>query len=117
MPELGALQIGATLKEGRLTARLDAQSPEALRVLREHLSDLEAALVRQGLTVDLQVSSSDEQGAWQGRGDGQRSDDTGQQISIEPGIAVAAPALHSSTPLSAPTQRGKACRDHLDIHV
>lgn len=116
LAELGALQIGATLKDGRLTARLDAKSLATQRVLREHLSELEAALVRQGLTVDLQVRHSDQQGEWPGTGHRQAPHDAGSST-IEPVHAAATLEVNAPPPLPVTATQRKGSRDHLDIHI
>lgn len=51
-PELGALQIDVSLKNGAVSARLEAQSTAAHRALTENLSQLHEALTQLGVTVD-----------------------------------------------------------------
>ena len=51
-PELGSLQIDVSVKDGALSARLEAQTSAAQQILQDNLPELKEALAQQGLTVD-----------------------------------------------------------------
>ena len=72
-PELGVLQVEITGdKNGNLVARLEVNTPAAQQALQDNLSDLRAALTRQGITLDrieiqLNESNSNDEPGSQGR--------------------------------------------------
>lgn len=57
-PELGALKVQMTLRDGAVTAMFTAATAKAHSLLREHMGTLRASLESQGLTVErLSVQS------------------------------------------------------------
>lgn len=59
-PELGNLQIDVSMRDGMLSARLEAQSPATHQLLVDNLPQLKDSLTQQGLQVDrLEVDLSD----------------------------------------------------------
>lgn len=117
LPELGALTIGVLLKNGVLAARLDVQSPATLGALREKLSELEAALARQGYPVDLQINRLDEQASSQSGFDGQSSGESQQESPMESGIEPARLGSDVNSPPPVPIPRRDSNRGRLDIHI
>ncbi len=51
-PSLGSVKIDVTFKDGSINARLLADNAQVTNLLREHGSDLQAAIRKLGLTVD-----------------------------------------------------------------
>lgn len=51
-PELGSLRLELQMKDGTMTARLEAEQPAARQLLLEHLPALRDRLAQQGLRVD-----------------------------------------------------------------
>lgn len=59
-PELGALRIDVSVRDGAVTARLETQTSAAQRILTDSLPQLRDALAQQGLNVDrIEVQQSD----------------------------------------------------------
>ena len=59
-PELGNVQIDVSMRDGLLSARLEAQSPATHQLLSDNLSQLKDSLAQQGVQVDrLEVGLSD----------------------------------------------------------
>jgi flagellar hook-length control protein FliK len=61
-PELGALQLEVTLQPGKLTARIETETPQARTILLDNLPQLRARLAEQGMVVerfDVDVSARD----------------------------------------------------------
>jgi flagellar hook-length control protein FliK len=58
--ELGNVQIDVTMRDGMLSARLEAQSPGTHQLLVDNLPQLKESLAQQGVQVDrLEVDLSD----------------------------------------------------------
>lgn len=73
-PELGALQIDVSLNNGTISARLEAQTPAAQRVLTDNLPQLQQALSQQGMNVErLEVFLADQRTGDNGPDFGDRS--------------------------------------------
>ncbi len=102
-PELGALQIDVSIKNGALTAQLRAESPEARKALEDSLPQLKQSLSDQGMSIDrIDVLPTDPRGAenqsahtggsfGQGGGTGQGSDSGQAGIGFQPAEPAPAP--------------------------
>jgi flagellar hook-length control protein FliK len=51
-PDLGALQVSVSVRDGVLSARLETQNPATQRILADNLSQLKDSLTQQGVTFD-----------------------------------------------------------------
>lgn len=84
-PELGALQVDVTVRDGAVSARLEVQTAAAHQTLVEHLGQLREALSQSGAPVeriDVQLADptrEDGRPDGQPRQDGQSSDREGRQ--------------------------------------
>jgi flagellar hook-length control protein FliK len=51
-PQLGALQVDVSVRDGVLSARLEAQAPATQQILVDNLSQLKDSLTQQGVNFD-----------------------------------------------------------------
>ena len=51
-PELGALQVDVSMRDGVLSARIEAQTTSAQQILTDNLSQLKDSLTQQGVSFD-----------------------------------------------------------------
>lgn len=84
-PELGALKVQMTLRDGAVTAMFTAATAKAHSLLREHMGTLRASLESQGLTVErLSVQSMTTTTGGQGASDANaRHEQSGAQSDRE----------------------------------
>ena len=76
-PELGALQVSVTMRDGVMTATFQTSNDEATRLLSHSMSDLKATLESQGVTIDrMQVQQSPRESST--NGDSSRGNREGQ---------------------------------------
>lgn len=119
-PELGALQIDVTTRNGALTARLETETEAARQIILEHLPQLRESLQQIGATmerIDVQIGQHSREGQ-----SGWSQQSRGDQHQGERGRSEARPQqpeLASET--SEPATRGRQPRvrplDHLNIQV
>lgn len=87
-PELGSLRIEITVRQGRMSARLEAESVEARNLLLDNLPALKERLAQQEIRVEqFQVDIADRQPHG---GSPQAGSDSGQRWSPRSAAAIAA---------------------------
>lgn len=126
-PELGALRIEVAVEHGKVSARIDAQSSAAQKILLDSLPQLKEALVQNGASVErievmLADNSPNDQGGALGQGftehgeRGQASQDQSTYAEDGRGVAEAEETLETAAPAAQGITRNRGILE-LDITI
>jgi flagellar hook-length control protein FliK len=104
-PDLGLLQVSVSVRDGVLSARLEAQNPATRQILADNLPQLKDSLTQQGLAfdrIDVQLAGSST--GWSGSGAGDASFGRQQEGNVPWDQVQAFAPSESNEPL--PSQAG-----------